>query len=504
MLVENGVSVRVELVVDSKVVIEFAKLRKKDRKCFLKLQTEHTYNNPEYWAKRNQGYFVKDIPKILRSYTMTKKNISFARGSISKVKKILRKHGHKVRIVDCRLQFPAVDFGSTIKLYEDQVDPVKAIIKKQQGILRGPCSSGKTVMLLAAIAKAKQPATVILWSKDLQGQWKQEILKFFSNISANEIGGCGGIFKKPKVGPINICMQQSLNNAEIREMFTTRTGFCAGDEVQRYGAATYFTSVDDFPAKFRIGGSANERRKDGKHFLIYDAFGKVLVDIPEDEVEARIAARVSLIPTKFRSENFQETGRHDVLIDDQVNDDDRNKLIIKTVIKRSLKKKRIVLILTERKAHALFFYFYFRKNYRAHLLMGHTSKKEIAKSGWPKKWQKYVTDYKSEAMFDYLKDIAERKELDIICATQKGDVGLSVRTLNDVYICGPSGVNLPRFNQQKGRPEREHGELEELYGVKDQPQAFYFWDSKIEKCQNAGNNIMKKYPDSRILKTKKH
>ena len=106
-------------------------------------------------------------------------------------------------------------------------------------------------------------------------------------------------------------------------------------------------------------------------------------------------------------------------------------------------------------------------------------------------------------MFDYLKDIAERKELDIICSTQKGNEALSIITLDHVHVVGNGAGNLKLFNQQKGRVEREHGELEDLFGNKKTPQVFYYWDTKIEKCQNAGNRIMKKYPDCRILKTRK-
>ncbi len=65
-------------------------------------------------------------------------------------------------------------------------------------------------------------------------------------------------------------------------------------------------------------------------------------------------------------------------------------------------------------------------------------------------------------------------------------------------------TNMERFNQQKGRVEREYDKkLLKKFGPKATPLVFYYWDTGIEKLQGAGNNIMKTYPGTGVLKLTK-
>ena len=91
----------------------------------------------------------------------------------------------------------------------------------------------------------------------------------------------GGVFKKRKLGKLNVCIQKSLWNKDHREFFLDKVGFVGGDEVQKFAARTFQESINDFPALYRVGGSANERRKDGMEGLTYDTFGKVFHHIPD-------------------------------------------------------------------------------------------------------------------------------------------------------------------------------------------------------------------------------
>ena len=491
---------KVELIIDSHVTFETDRLKRQSKKCFVELQKKFTYSNPEHYKLRNMNYSTRGVPHKLKSYTEKGNKISFSRGGIAKIKKILRKHGHKVIIRDERLTLPPVNFHSKIVLRDEQKAPVRLLVKKQQGIIRGPCASGKTVMVLQAIAEVGQPTIVIVWEKTHQIHWLKETLEFFG-IDESEIGGCGGIFKKPKFGKINLCMQQSLLNEKNLKFFAERVGCVAGDEIQRYGAKTYQETINEFPAKHRFGCSANERRKDGKHFFIYDGFGKVLHEVPDENVGGRRPAKVTLIPTRFTSEDYAVESNHPKVVTEMLEDANRNKLITRAV-KRSLKKKKFVLILTERKAHALFLYFYFKK-YRTSLLLGATTPKNIRESGWPKKWKKFMSTFDNDAEFERIKTVGPERELDLTIATQKGFVGLSVKTYDHGYVVTPTGINMELFNQQKGRVERDHDEkLEKRFGVKATPRVFYMWDARIEKFQKAGNRIMKTYPGSKILRLK--
>lgn len=53
---------------------------------------------------------------------------------------------------------------------------------------------------------------------------------------------------------------------------------------QRAAAKTYLAVINEFPAKYRIGLSADERRKDRLDFLIHDTFGEAVVDVGKDRL----------------------------------------------------------------------------------------------------------------------------------------------------------------------------------------------------------------------------
>lgn len=491
----------VKLQIDSHVSFNFKKLVNADRKTFIKLKDTFTYKNPDYGNARRLGFSTAGIPKLIRSYTQDKTTIFFARGGLRKIKKILKEAGHTTKLEDNRLSFPPIKFMSKIELREEQNPAMEIMLSKQQGLVRGPCSSGKTVMLLEAIARAKQPALVVVWDTNHQKNWIKEATDpKLLNLKQSEIGGVGGIFKRPKLGKLNVCMQQSIWKDHNREFFKDKVGFVGCDEVQKFAARTFQLSINDFPAKYRIGVSANERRKDGKEFLIYDSFGKVIHNIPDTAIGSRLKSRIYLVPTRFTSQQYEFNQNWVELLNEMVSDERRNKLIVK-MVRQSINKNKVCLILTERKEHALWLKFAFN-DVETGLLIGQTQKKTI--DGWPRSWQKFMSTFDTDQEFSRVQTLGEQRKLKVIVATQKGDVGINIRTIDHLHITTPTGSNLERFNQQKGRVERAHGpELEKLFGPKSVPKTFYYWDTRIEKIRNAGNNISKNFTNVSVLKTTK-
>ena len=299
-------------------------------------------------------------------------------------------------------------------------------------------------------------------------------------------------------------MQQSLRNPKIREMFIEEIGFVGGDEIQRFAANTFQEVLNEFPAKYRLGVTANERRRDGKHKLVHDTFGKVIVDIPDVDIGSRRPAKIFMVPTRFYSDDYDESGSWTMLINELTENRKRNKLIVKCVT-RSLKKKKLCLILTERKKHALWLRFYFEKRgYRTGLLIGHTSPKEIRNAKWKKSWKEFMVGFDHEKEADRVKKLGGQKKLDLIIGTQKGDVSLSIRPIDHLHVTTPTGSNLERFNQQKGRPERDYDKkLEKKFGRKKTPHVYYYWDTRMSKLQESGNKIINAYKNCDVLNLRK-
>jgi len=507
------------ITVDSHLRFATAKLLKQDKECFVEIQKRFRYSNPEFYKIQRMGWSTRGIRKIINSYTIDKRKpetMVLARGCLKPLRAIFKKSGHKVKLVDNRISFPPIVFEDKITLRDEQEEPVKAILKKMQGCVRGPCSAGKTVILLKAIAEAKQPTMVVVWETTHQKHWIEEIQKFF-NIPLEEIGGVGGIFSDRKAwnttfpkekfpgrrfGIINVCMQQSMKNKGNLDFFVDRIGFVGGDEIQRFAAKTFQDVVNNFPAKYRIGVSANERRKDGKHFLIHDTFGQVIHELDDKDVGSRRPARVFKVPTKFHSEIYSEDKtKHGELLNDMAEDVDRNRLILRHV-KRSIKKNKLCLVLVERKIQALHFLFAL-KGYSTGLIVGNTAQKEIRGASWLPEWKQFMYDFDHNKEFKRVKKRGEQRKLDVIIGTQKANVGINIRTIDHTFITTPTAKNLELFNQQKGRGERDHDEaMIEQFGEKATPHTYYFWDVMHEDLQKAGNRLDKKYPGTSILRLK--
>jgi superfamily II DNA or RNA helicase len=246
-----------------------------------------------------------------------------------------------------------------INLWSHQQRIVDAFVQKQNCLIRAPTGSGKTTALLAAIVEIQLPTVIIVWDSKLLIQWLVEIEKELG-IPRKEVGIIQG--SKIKLKPLTVAMQQTLNNFDRAkwEKVTPVFGCVACDEVQRYSAKTFQVTIDQFPARFRVGVSADEQRKDGKECLIYDMFGDVAIDVSKRELEAKGIIHnvmIRIIPTEFTADWYVEqdetkgvTPDHKQLLAEMVEDEDRNAQIME-VIKRVMKTDP-GFVFTHRRAHA--------------------------------------------------------------------------------------------------------------------------------------------------------
>ena len=114
-----------------------------------------------------------------------------------------------------------------------------------------------------------------------------------------------------------------------------------------------------------------------------------------------------------------------------------------------------------------------------------------------------LLDYNDDEAFFEIKKLGVEKKLDIVIATQKGDVGLNNKTFDHLIITTPTGGNIEKFNQQKGRVERDYDEiLVKKFGKKKTPTVDYLWDLKHDSLRSKGRKIMNNYANVNILQTK--
>lgn len=305
--------------VDAKIRIAHAELRASDRELLTEL---FTHDNPE-WGKhaRFGGRVAKAIPRKLVTWADVDGFFTAGRGALALVRRTLEDAGHTVRIVDRRAD--GWFFEAEVKiallvalsnagrsLYAHQIAIRDALWSRENALVRAPTGSGKTLAELAAIVQAGRHALVMVPTQALASQWLRDAEAF--GMREEWLGFLGDGSRR--IRPITVALPQSLRHwiHEVRnpgsgEFGIEQFGTFVVDEVQGAAAATFADVIGRVPAKFRLGVSADERRKDRKEFLIYEAFGDPVVDVKRKDLIAAGVIRdveVRMVETTFEAPGF--------------------------------------------------------------------------------------------------------------------------------------------------------------------------------------------------------
>lgn len=296
---EPGHNDRVQITVNRRLVLPAGLTA--ELSDLLKGTAEHS--NPAFHKAKAMGFWSNEKPTV-RTWSERQGRLYLPRGKTTAVRKLLDEQGVPYEFVDDREFGEATWAGAfpqhRVDLWEHQRTVVDAIVDMQQGLCRAPTGSGKTTAGIAAIAEVQLPTLVLVWTAGLVDQWVERIHAELG-IPEDDIGIVGN--GKEVWRPITVSMQQTLARSESKLKKATKLfGMFMADEVQKFAASTFLQVCDAFPAAFRIGLSADERRKDDKEFLIYDMFGKVIADINRKDLEQKelvLPVLVRVIPTEF-------------------------------------------------------------------------------------------------------------------------------------------------------------------------------------------------------------
>lgn len=354
-------SVDVNIIVDNRVRVEIASL---GASAIDRLKTTFEYPNPEYQQKKSlklPGWWA--VPKVITTWQSAGSNdLTFPRGGFARITSILEGEGYDYFVTDNRQRGTALSdpLEHSVTLYDHQREVVDAALEREQCLIRAPTGSGKTTALLAIAARVGVPTLVMVHSKGLYDQWfdraKREL-----GMQASEIGVLQG--SKRKVRPFTIAIQKTLANivTEPAPDITDYFGCVIADECHLTAARTAYAAIDPFPARYRIGASADHRRKDRKEFLIHDLFGDVAADIDRKRlIEAGLIldVQVRLIPTEFRADWYGLPDESDEskklnfvrLVQEMAADPERNRLIV-TCIRNALGDNEQVLVMGHEREH---------------------------------------------------------------------------------------------------------------------------------------------------------
>ena len=306
--------------------------------------------NPKWLENERMGRWNRGTPKLLKYYDKVgKTGLWIPRGYIRHLINMCRRQGIKFQLDDQRRKVKPVKFSFRGRLKPFQKIAVDEMLAKDFGTLSSATGSGKTVMALYIIARRKQPALIVVHTKDLAAQWVDRIVTFMG-IGSEAVGLIGG-GKKTIGEKITVALVQSLYKCadEVAE----NIGFLVVDECHRCPSRTFTEAVSCFDSQFMLGLSATPYRRDQLSKLIFWHLGDKHHEVDKSQlVESGdvLSAKVNFRRTNFTT-RCDPVMEYSKMLAELAKDKERNILIASDVAGEAARNDGICLILSDRKAH---------------------------------------------------------------------------------------------------------------------------------------------------------
>jgi superfamily II DNA or RNA helicase len=308
-----------------------------------------TIGNPAYKDAEKMGRYTGDMDANLKYYDEQGEWLICPRGFMRHLLDISRRYGVEPEISDHRRTLPDVAFQFNGNLRPYQQAAVHAVLLREWAVLEAPTGAGKTVLALAIIAARKQPALIVVHTRELLNQWKEKIHSFL-NIPLDEIGQIGG--GKFQIGDkITVAIVNSLSK-RIDDVYQ-HIGFIIVDECHRTPGRTFTDCVAGFDCKYMLGLSATPYRRDG----LTDVIGFYLGDTVH-RIDAKAltqAGHLCRAGVVFRNTEFNTgldaSAEYSRALSELTHDPKRNNQIAVDVAAAASNGSSGVLVLSDRKDH---------------------------------------------------------------------------------------------------------------------------------------------------------
>ena len=260
----------------------------------------------------------------------------------------------------------------------EAIEKTVAHLKKHSsGIDVLPTAIGKTFLALEIARHFQTPIAVLIPKGDMVDNWVEHCTNHLG-IPPHDVG----IVKEGRRDdgkPVTICSIQTLLSRDIPQSFYEQFGFVIADEVHHYGAEQWSKVVSYFPARYRLGISANPIRDDGLDPVVRWNFGKVAFAIYK-----RTSGQLPLVclvryPGEYSERQYRDwkknkrTGKWEMGRPNSMKyakllmaDEKRNSWLVGRIIDARLKSRKI-LIFAKHRAHIEILYTGFRERWAAML-----------------------------------------------------------------------------------------------------------------------------------------
>lgn len=191
-------------------------------------------------------------------------------GAEAEIKRILYDAGYPVKDERELDEGDALNVTLHLELRQYQRDWVHRFLEAGSGVLVGPAGSGKTVAALGVVSELDAETLVLVPSRELAGQWREEILRH-TDLPPESVGEYHGGEKN--VRPITIATYQIASMDRHRGLFDSRRwGLIVYDEAHRVPAPVHRLTTD-LQGRHRLGMTASPVREDDKERDIYTLIG---------------------------------------------------------------------------------------------------------------------------------------------------------------------------------------------------------------------------------------
>ena len=314
------------------------------------IKTRLTFMNPKWQENDRMGRWNGETPEKLKfCESRNKGELIVPRGFVRQLIGMSRKWDIKYRLIDHRRSLPEVSFSFNGTLRPFQEQAVNNVLARRFGILSAPTGSGKTVMALYAIGQRRQPALIVVHTRELLNQWVDRI-ETFLGIPKEQVGIIGGgkrIIRKK----VTVAMVQSLY--KCADKVRARIGFLIVDECHRAPSRTFTEAVTAFDSKYMLGLSATPWRRDKLSRLIYWHLGNIVHEVDKEGLVENgdiLKAEVIIRETQFET-SLDPSEEYSKMLTELTQESERNQLIAHDVAMEARKGKCACLVLSYRKTH---------------------------------------------------------------------------------------------------------------------------------------------------------